>query len=125
MKKRATIAGLRRQMRELQFAQLWERLKHAKAHPFVTEHRFDADRQWRFDFAWPSVRVAVEIEGGTFARKKSRHTTSSGHQADCEKYNAAAVAGWCVLRFTSKDLDARPVQVCDQIASAIRDRSRA
>lgn len=108
--------------REHQFARLWEALnpQFAKYHPFQTEHRFHAERQWRFDFAWPAVMVAVEIEGGTWGRRRGRHTTGSGHQADCEKYNAAAIDGWCVLRFTSKDLQSRPAQVIDEVMEAIR-----
>lgn len=68
----------------------------------VMEYQFAPPRKWRFDFAWPDARsphgLAVEIEGGTWI--KSRHTTGSGFAQDCEKYNAAALAGWCVLRFT-------------------------
>ena len=29
------------------------------------EFRF-CERRWRFDFAWPSHKVAVEIDGGIF-----------------------------------------------------------
>ncbi|NML34531.1 hypothetical protein HHL14_27325 [Paraburkholderia sp. G-4-1-8] len=63
----------------------------------VREHQFDSVRRWRFDFAWPDVRLAVEVEGGTWTG--GRHTRGSGYAADCEKYNAAALAGWRVLRF--------------------------
>lgn len=62
------------------------------------EHRFHATRRWRFDFAWPTYRVAAEVEGGTWSG--GRHTRGSGFERDAEKYNAAAVAGWTVLRFT-------------------------
>lgn len=62
------------------------------------EHRFHEERRWRFDFAWPSRRFAVECEGGIWVG--GRHTRGSGYQADLEKYNAAAIAGWLVLRFT-------------------------
>lgn len=67
----------------------------------VQEHRFHPSRRWRFDFAWIESRVAVEIDGGTFAHSGySRHTTGVGFRKDCEKLNAATVAGWRVLRFT-------------------------
>ena len=64
------------------------------------EYRFDTVRRWRFDFAWPSLKLAVECEGGTWM-KKSRHTSGAGFEKDCEKYNAAALQGWKVLRFTT------------------------
>lgn len=62
------------------------------------EYRFLASRRFRFDFAWPEQKVAVEIEGGTWVA--GRHTRGAGFEADCEKYNEAALAGWLVLRFT-------------------------
>lgn len=62
------------------------------------EYRFDHSRRWRLDFAWPERLLAVEIEGGTHSG--GRHTRGAGYAADCDKYNAAALAGWRVLRFT-------------------------
>lgn len=61
------------------------------------EHKFHPTRKWRFDFAWPTQRIAVEVEGGVFAR--GRHTRPAGFIADCEKYSCAALDGWMVLRF--------------------------
>lgn len=63
------------------------------------EHRFDPSRRWRFDFAWLPQKLAVEIDGGTFIA--GRHTSGVGYRKDCEKLNAAVVAGWKVLRFTT------------------------
>jgi very-short-patch-repair endonuclease len=62
------------------------------------EYRFHPTRKWRFDFAYPERKIGIECEGGTWA--KSRHTTGSGYRGDCEKYNAASILGWRVLRFT-------------------------
>ena len=60
------------------------------------EYRFDTVRRWRFDFAWPERKIAVEVEGGTYT--KGRHTRPVGFRDDCIKYNAAAQQGWTVLR---------------------------
>lgn len=62
----------------------------------VREYVFAPPRRWRFDFAWPDRRVAVEVEGGSYVG--GRHTTPAGYEKDAEKYNAAALAGWLVLR---------------------------
>lgn len=63
----------------------------------VEEHRFHATRKWRFDFAWPDQKVALEVEGGVFSG--GRHVRGVGFKKDCEKYNAAVVDGWRVLRY--------------------------
>ena len=60
-------------------------------------------RRWRFDFAWPDKMVAAEVEGGVWSR--GRHTRGSGFVADCEKYNAATLLGWRVLRIPTPMVD--------------------
>ena len=62
----------------------------------VREHRFHAVRRWRFDYAWPGEKVALEVEGGVWTG--GRHTRGAGFVADIEKYNAAVLAGWRVVR---------------------------
>jgi len=42
--------------------------------------------------------LAVEVDGGTWTG--GRHTRGAGFEADCEKLNAAVIAGFRVLRFT-------------------------
>jgi hypothetical protein len=68
----------------------------------VQEHRFDGVRRWRFDYAWPVQKVALEVEGGVWTG--GRHTRGAGFVADMEKYNAATVQGWRVLRCTPDTL---------------------
>jgi len=85
------------------------------------EHRFHAIRKWRFDFAWPGQMLAVECEGLTWSKKKSRHTTDSGFEKDCEKYNAAAIEGWTVLRFTSSMI--KSGDALNQIEQALNEDS--
>lgn len=72
---------------------------------YVREYRFDPDRQWRFDFAWPgtSTMLAVEVEGGQWVG--GRHTSGRGFAADITKYNAAVLAGWRLLRVTPAMVD--------------------
>lgn len=62
----------------------------------VREHRFHPVRRWRFDYAWPEQRVALEVDGGVWTG--GRHTRGAGFIKDMEKLNAAVVAGWRVVR---------------------------
>lgn len=127
---------------EDRFADLWK--KHGDGPKPVTQFMFakdKEDRNFRFDFAWPESRVAVEIDGGTTGRlvkchkcgetlrgRKANgqpgkpmmvplasHGSVESIQRDCEKGNLAAELGWAVLRFTRKDLDGRPIQMIEQI----------
>jgi len=61
------------------------------------EYKFCPDRRWRFDYAFIKQKVAVEQEGGVWSF--GRHTRGSGFLKDCEKYNAATLLGWRVLRY--------------------------
>lgn len=69
---------------------------------FVRELMFHPKRRWKFDFAWMTERIAVEVEGGVFSG--GRHTRGAGFTADCEKYNEAALLGWAVLRVTGNQV---------------------
>lgn len=67
-----------------------------------TEYRFHATWKWRFDYAWPRWKVALEVEGGVWTG--GRHTRGSGFVKDMKKYNHAAAMGWLVLRCQPRTL---------------------
>jgi len=66
------------------------------------EWKFHPVRKWRFDYAFPDFKVALEVEGGVFTG--GRHTRSLGFMKDIEKYNTAAVLGWIVVRTVPDEL---------------------
>jgi len=72
------------------------------------EFRFHTVRKWRIDFAWPNVKLAMEIEGGLFIQ--GRHGRGGNYRKDCEKYNALAEAGWTLLRYLPKEIDWQQVR---------------
>lgn len=80
------------------------------------EYRFHHKRRWRFDFAIPERKVAIECEGGIWTG--GRHTRGAGFENDCEKYNAAAELGWCVLRFTKRMIESG--EAIKQVERALR-----
>lgn len=110
------------------FARLWRVLAPGLPAP-LRELRFHPLRKWRFDAAWTEQLLAVEIEG-LRQNGKSRHQMLTGYMQDAEKYNAAVELGWRVLRYTSGDLDQRPVQVIEQVRRVLeqsgnQERSQA
>lgn len=76
----------------------------------VREHRFHAVRRWRFDFAYPAQKLAIEVEGGVWSG--GRHTRGSGFVKDMEKYNTALMDGWRVYRCTP-DMIKKGIVVAD------------
>lgn len=64
----------------------------------VKEYRFHPVRRWRFDYAIPSHKIALEVEGGVWTG--GRHTSPKGFLGDIEKYNTATLLGWRVFRTT-------------------------
>ncbi len=64
------------------------------------DQEFYPGRKWRFDFCWPSLRIAVECHGGTHTGKG--HVSNAGFRIDREKINHAQTQGWKVYEFTSE-----------------------
>lgn len=69
---------------------------------FVYEMKFHPLRRWRFDFAIPKYKIAIEVEGAVWIN--GRHTRGSGFIKDIEKYNAATILGWRVLKYTKENM---------------------
>ncbi|MCA9233312.1 MAG: DUF559 domain-containing protein [Planctomycetales bacterium] len=65
----------------------------------VEEHEFCPARKWRFDFAWPKQKVAVEIDGFGYGHQAQQNMAN-----DNEKANRAIALGWKVLRYNSRQL---------------------
>ena len=68
----------------------------------VRELVFHPKRKWRFDYAFPAQKIALEVEGGIFTG--GRHTRAKGFLGDIEKYNQATLLGWRLFRVTPQNL---------------------
>lgn len=94
-------------------------LKALKVSGFVTQYRLFAEmvgtgkglrkrlkesgfKDYRFDFAWPMSKVAVEINGSIW--RKGGHNTGSGLIRDYDKLNTAQMQGWNVFIFTTEQV---------------------
>ena len=96
-------------------------IKAAKLPEPVREHVFAKPRRWRFDFSWPSLKLAVEVEGAIFVGGRHNHPT--GMMADMEKYNTALLMGWRVLRVAGPHV--KSGEALRWIEAAIADRIAA
>lgn len=86
--------------------------------PVEREHQFAKaamGRKWAFDFCWRQYMLAVEIEGMAVELRcakcygkeliiRGRHGSIGGINEDMVKYNTAALLGWTLIRFATKDV---------------------
>lgn len=66
------------------------------------EWPFHPERKWRFDYACPELKIAIEVDGGVFTG--GRHSGGIGQVKDMEKGNAACSLGWLVYHITPDDM---------------------
>ncbi|KEQ31210.1 hypothetical protein N180_02885 [Pedobacter antarcticus 4BY] len=70
------------------------------------EFYFSTERLYRFDYAIPilsnstPLKLAIEQEGGIWAKGNSGHSSGTGISRDMEKSNLAQSQGWVVIRRT-------------------------
>jgi hypothetical protein len=82
------------------FLEKWNEFGYGES-DITREYKFHPTRRWRFDFAFPSRRTAIEIDG------RGRHQTVTGIRADNEKHNTALVHDWAVFHISTSDLRAK------------------
>jgi len=71
----------------------------------VEEYVFHPTRKWRLDICWPDEKLALEIEGGTYMERGGHRGSIGGYIKDIEKYNALAILGYSLLRFTPQQME--------------------
>lgn len=69
---------------------------------FEQEFEFHPKRKWRADFHLIDKKILVEVEGGIWSG--GRHTRGKGYLGDMEKYNAATMMGFQVIRFSTEQV---------------------
>jgi hypothetical protein len=88
----------------------------------LSEYQFMYSRRWAFDWAIPSLKIAIEYDGIVFRPEHQRggHQTPKGMANDSEKRNEAQIRGWIVIivnQTTMKD-----GTFADQLERAIKVR---
>lgn len=64
------------------------------------EFYFSVDRLYRFDYAIPSHKIGIEVNGGVWAKGNSGHSSGTGILRDYEKSNLGQSLGWSVVTVT-------------------------
>ena len=93
-----------------------------------TEYYFDSIRRWRFDYAIPEAKIALEKDGGSYSKRTyknkqgelittigGRHNSGTGFLNDQEKMNKALELGWRVTHCIPKDLMTKGYQQIEQL----------
>ena len=79
--------------------------------------QFEVHRNGRFvarlDFAYPAIRLAIEVDAF------DSHSSPRALQHDLRRQNALVALGWTVLRFTWADVVRRPERVAAEIHSVL------
>ena len=68
----------------------------------VPEFTFCEGRKFRWDFAFPDFRLAIEVQGGLFSG--GRHVRGAALLQEQEKRNIGAELGWRILYVTPQEL---------------------
>lgn len=72
------------------------------------EWPFHPTRKWRFDYYFPRVKIAVEVDGGLFnaymGKHAGRHSGGVGQKNDMDKCNEAAAMGIRVFHFIPDEM---------------------
>lgn len=74
------------------------------------EFFFSTDRLYRIDYAIPillngdAVKIAIEQEGGIWAKGNSGHSSGTGIKRDMDKNNLLQSLGWRLIRRTPSEL---------------------
>lgn len=69
---------------------------------FEQEFKFHPERKWKADFHLVGKKILVEVEGGIWSG--GRHTRGKGYIGDMQKYNAATMMGYQVIRFSTEQV---------------------
>lgn len=75
---------------------------------------FDPTRMWRLDFAIPSLKIGIEVEGRDHQRLRQV-------KLDHDKFNRAQILGWRILRYCAQTVltQKRLPLVVDQIKELV------
>lgn len=66
--------------------------------------RFMRGRKFEIDFAWPELRIGIEIQGGVWSPGGGAHSRPANIIRDMVKHNLLLDRGWKVWHFTPSEV---------------------
>ena len=69
---------------------------------FERNYVFAPPRKWELDFYLPAYKLAIEIQGGTWAN--GRHSRGKGYEEDCAKARECIWQGIKLLPYTTHEV---------------------
>lgn len=90
------------------------------------EFYFTLEKQYRFDYSIPVaadgkvLKIAIEVEGGIWAKGNSGHSSGTGITRDMQKSTLANINGWTLIRCTPTDIKEQPGKIIDLIKRATK-----
>jgi len=83
----------------------------------VRNFRFHTTRKFEIDWAWPALKIGVEIQGGIWVG--GAHARPMNIARDMTKHNLLLDAGWRVWHYTPKEvMDGVAIEHIDKILRA-------
>jgi very-short-patch-repair endonuclease len=102
-----------RRKNERWFETRWEQIG---GQPYESQYRYHPTRKWRADYAWASVKILLEVDGG------GHKMYWKVYRNDVEKMNAALFMGWQVFRVTTDMVRADDVYFLEKLKVYINER---
>ncbi len=96
---------------EQRFVLLWHEV--AKGSPRLSTLECEVQlppRRFRYDFKIPGTDVLVEVNGGTYHKKRLGHSSAAGIARDYEKANYCQFKGWRLFTFDTKQVNLHNLQ---------------
>lgn len=98
---------------------LFEQIKQSGLPEPKRQWKIPEDNRFIFDFAYPDIKLVIEVDGGIWM-KKGAHNTGNAIIRDCKKNNRAVLSGYALLRFTTDRIESG--EALNEIEMALKER---
>lgn len=69
------------------------------------QYKMLSGNRYRADFAFPAIKLCIEVDGGAWLGAHGGHTSAAGMERDRIRDAKCLLAGWTVLRVTASMIE--------------------